>query len=117
MQQLKPVNVVIAGGGFVGLTLAKEITARTSLSVVVVSQQVFHCEKMDMAPRVTCDHRMTIRCDGAVAQRGIGDESGDGLPIVCVPDNQKAIIARRDEMAAVGKGRHCPDAVRVPFQD
>ena len=38
MQQLKPVNVVIAGGGFVGLTLAKEITARTSLSVVVLER-------------------------------------------------------------------------------
>ena len=37
MRQLKPVDVVIAGGGFVGLTLAKEITARTSLSVVVSS--------------------------------------------------------------------------------
>ena len=33
MQQNKTVDVVIAGGGFVGLTLAKEITARTSLSV------------------------------------------------------------------------------------
>ena len=38
MRQLKPVDVVIAGGGFVGLTLAKEITARTSLSVVVVER-------------------------------------------------------------------------------
>ena len=38
MRQLKPVDVVIAGGGFVGLTLAKEITARTSLSVVVAER-------------------------------------------------------------------------------
>jgi gluconate 2-dehydrogenase alpha chain len=38
MQQLKPVDVVIAGGGFVGLTLAKEITSRTSLSVVVLER-------------------------------------------------------------------------------
>jgi gluconate 2-dehydrogenase alpha chain len=38
MQQLKPVDVVIAGGGFVGLTLAKEITARTSLSVLVLER-------------------------------------------------------------------------------
>ncbi|MBV8904530.1 MAG: GMC family oxidoreductase [Acidobacteriia bacterium] len=38
MQQLKPVDVVIAGGGFVGLTLAKEITARTPLSVVVLER-------------------------------------------------------------------------------
>jgi gluconate 2-dehydrogenase alpha chain len=38
MQQLKPVNVVIAGGGFVGLTMAKEITKRTSLSVVALER-------------------------------------------------------------------------------
>ena len=38
MRQLKPVDAVIAGGGFVGLTLAKEITARTSLSVVVLER-------------------------------------------------------------------------------
>ena len=38
MQQLKPVDIVIAGGGFVGLTLAKEITARTSLSVLVLER-------------------------------------------------------------------------------
>src|SRR5438309_8262191 len=37
-QQLKPVDVVIAGGGFVGLTLAKEITARTSLKVLVLER-------------------------------------------------------------------------------
>jgi gluconate 2-dehydrogenase alpha chain len=38
MQQLKSVDVVIAGGGLVGLTLAKEIGARTSLSVVVLER-------------------------------------------------------------------------------
>ncbi|HEV2201616.1 MAG TPA: GMC family oxidoreductase [Bryobacteraceae bacterium] len=38
MQQLKPVDVVIAGGGLVGLTLAKEITARTPLSVVALER-------------------------------------------------------------------------------
>ena len=38
MQRLKPADVMIAGGGFVGLTLAKEITARTSLSVVVLER-------------------------------------------------------------------------------
>jgi len=38
MQQLKSVDVVIAGGGLVGLTLAKEITARTSLSVVALER-------------------------------------------------------------------------------
>jgi gluconate 2-dehydrogenase alpha chain len=38
MRQLKPVNVVIAGGGWVGLTMAKEIASRTSLSVVVLER-------------------------------------------------------------------------------
>jgi gluconate 2-dehydrogenase alpha chain len=38
MQQLKPVDVAIAGGGFVGLTLAKEITARTPLTVAVLER-------------------------------------------------------------------------------
>jgi gluconate 2-dehydrogenase alpha chain len=38
MQQLKSVDVVIAGGGFVGLTLAKEITARTQLTVAVLER-------------------------------------------------------------------------------
>lgn len=38
MPQIKPVDVVITGGGFVGLTLAKEITARTGLSVLVLER-------------------------------------------------------------------------------
>lgn len=38
MQRLKPVNIVIAGGGWVGLAMAKEIATRTSLSVVVLER-------------------------------------------------------------------------------
>ncbi len=38
MQRLKPVDVVIAGGGWAGLAMAKEIATRTSLSVVVVER-------------------------------------------------------------------------------
>jgi choline dehydrogenase-like flavoprotein len=38
MKRLKPVDVVIAGGGWTGLLMAKEITARTSLSVVVLER-------------------------------------------------------------------------------
>src|SRR5262249_41888883 len=38
MQQLQPVDVVIAGGGFVGVTLAKESACRISLSVVVLER-------------------------------------------------------------------------------
>lgn len=36
--QLKPVDVVIIGGGFTGLTMARELTTRTPLSVVVLER-------------------------------------------------------------------------------
>ena len=38
MQRLKPVDVAIAGGGWGGLAMAREITSRTSLSVLVVER-------------------------------------------------------------------------------
>ena len=38
MQRLKRADIVIAGGGWVGLAMAKEITSRTSLSVVVLER-------------------------------------------------------------------------------
>lgn len=38
MQRLKPVDVVIVGGGFTGLLMAKEITARTSHSVTILER-------------------------------------------------------------------------------
>src|SRR5215475_14051276 len=38
MTRLKPVDVVIAGGGWTGLAMAKEIATRTSLSVVVLER-------------------------------------------------------------------------------
>src|SRR6266851_2625751 len=38
MQRLKSVDVVIAGGGWTGLLLAKEIVSRTSLSVIVLER-------------------------------------------------------------------------------
>lgn len=38
MQRLKPVDVVIAGGGWSGLLMAKELVTRTSLSVVVLER-------------------------------------------------------------------------------
>jgi gluconate 2-dehydrogenase alpha chain len=46
-QNNKPVDVVIAGGGLVGLTMAKEITARTTLSVLVLERG---------GPRKTADY-------------------------------------------------------------
>jgi gluconate 2-dehydrogenase alpha chain len=47
MKRLKPVNVVIVGGGWTGLAIAKEITGRTSLSVLVLERG---------APRKTSDY-------------------------------------------------------------
>lgn len=38
MDRLKPVDVVIVGGGWTGLLMAKEITSRTPLSVVVLER-------------------------------------------------------------------------------
>lgn len=38
MKRLKPVDVVIAGGGWTGLLMAKELAVRTSLSVVVLER-------------------------------------------------------------------------------
>ena len=47
MKKLKPVNVAIVGGGWTGLAMAKEITGRTSLSVLVLERG---------APRKTSDY-------------------------------------------------------------
>lgn len=38
MTRLKPVDIVIIGGGFTGLTMAKELSTRTSLSVLVLER-------------------------------------------------------------------------------
>jgi gluconate 2-dehydrogenase alpha chain len=38
MERLKPVDVVVVGGGWTGLVMATEITSRTSLSVVVLER-------------------------------------------------------------------------------
>lgn len=40
MTTLKPVDIVIVGGGWTGLTIAKELTARTSLSVLVLERGI-----------------------------------------------------------------------------
>ena len=47
MKPLKPVDVAIVGGGWTGLAMAKEITGRTSLSVLILERG---------APRKTADY-------------------------------------------------------------
>src|SRR4051812_28140547 len=38
MKRLQPVDVVIAGGGWTGLAMARELAGRTSLSIVVLER-------------------------------------------------------------------------------
>jgi gluconate 2-dehydrogenase alpha chain len=57
---LEPVDIVIIGGGFTGLTMAKELCARTSLSVLVLergsarsaSDYAFDMDELDYAVRL-----------------------------------------------------------------
>jgi gluconate 2-dehydrogenase alpha chain len=70
MKQLKPVEVVIVGGGWSGLAMAKEITGRTSMAVLVLERG---------APRRTADYAASMdELDYAVRLRmmqNIADET------------------------------------------
>ena len=88
MERLKPVDVVIVGGGWTGLAMAKELTSRTSLSVVVLERgparkladYAAGMDEVDYSIRnrlmqniaqETVTHRHTIR-DSAVPVRQYG---------------------------------------------
>jgi gluconate 2-dehydrogenase alpha chain len=88
MKTLKPVNVAIVGGGWTGLAMAKEITGRTSFSVLVLergaprksSDYVAGMDELDYAIRVrmmqniaegTITHRHSLR-DRAAPVRQYG---------------------------------------------
>ncbi|MEO8049265.1 MAG: GMC family oxidoreductase [Acidobacteriota bacterium] len=88
MKRLKPVNVVIVGGGWTGLAMAKEITGRTSLSVLILergaprnpSDYTDGMDELDYAIRVrlmqniaseTITHRHSMR-DPSVPVRQYG---------------------------------------------
>jgi gluconate 2-dehydrogenase alpha chain len=88
MKKLKPVNVAIVGGGWTGLSMAREITGRTSLSVVVLergaprksSDYAEGMDELDYAVRLrmmqniaeeTITHRHSMR-DPAVPVRQYG---------------------------------------------
>jgi gluconate 2-dehydrogenase alpha chain len=46
MERLKPVDVVIVGGGWTGLLMAKEIATRTALSVSVLERGAPSCRRI-----------------------------------------------------------------------
>ncbi len=61
MKNLKPVDVVISGGGWTGLAMAKEITTRTALSVMVLERG---------GPRKLADYSLTMdELDYAIRMR------------------------------------------------
>jgi gluconate 2-dehydrogenase alpha chain len=82
MRTLKPVDVVIAGGGWTGLLMAKELTQRTALDVVVLergparrqSEYASDMDEIDYSVRLkmmqniaeeTVTHRHTVRDQAA----------------------------------------------------
>lgn len=70
MENLKPIDVAIVGGGWTGLMMAKEITTRTSLTVAVLERGI---------PRKTSDYALDMdELDYAVCLRmmqNIADET------------------------------------------
>jgi gluconate 2-dehydrogenase alpha chain len=89
VKKLKPVDVVISGGGWTGLAMAKEIASRTSLSVMVLerggpprkySDYLLSMDELDYAIRMrmmqnisqeTITHRHSVR-DSAAPMRQYG---------------------------------------------
>jgi gluconate 2-dehydrogenase alpha chain len=88
MENLKPVDVAIIGGGWTGLAMAKEITGRTGLTVAVLERGVarktadyaLDMDELDYAVRLrlmqniaeeTITHRHSMR-DNAVPMRQYG---------------------------------------------
>lgn len=95
MQRLKPVDVVIVGGGFTGLLMAKEITARTSHSVVVLErgpartngQYAAGMDELDYAVRLrmmqnladeTLTHRHSSKADAVPVRQYGSFQPGTG---------------------------------------
>src|SRR5262244_3390279 len=96
MTRLKPVYVVIAGGGWAGLTMAKEIATRTSLSVVVLErgqrrtlkEYAEGMDEVDYAVRLrmmqslaeeTITHRHNVRQSGVPMRQYGSFNTGTGV--------------------------------------
>jgi gluconate 2-dehydrogenase alpha chain len=77
MERLKPADVVIVGGGWTGLLMAKEITARTSLSVVVLERgQPAH--PPDAATMDELDHNIRLRMMQNIADETVTHRYSSG---------------------------------------
>ena len=61
MEKLKPVDVVVIGGGWTALLMAKELTARTGLSVVVLERGPERKLKDYMANMDEVDYSLRFR--------------------------------------------------------
>ena len=124
MQRLKPVDIAIAGGGWVGLAMAKEIATRTSLSVVVLERgpgrslkeyasgmdevdYLLRYKMMQNLAEETVTHRHSVR-DTAVPIRqygsfnpgtGVGGagEHWSGLSYRFLPDQFRLASALREK--------------------
>ena len=136
MKNLKPVDIVISGGGWTGLAMAKEIATRTSLSVMVlergaprkVSDYAETMDELDYAIRMrmmqniaeeTITHRHSAR-DSAVPVRqygsflpgsGVGGagEHWNGTSYRFLPDQ----FTLRTHLADKHGARNLPDDLAV----
>jgi gluconate 2-dehydrogenase alpha chain len=96
MTNLKPVDVAIIGGGWSGLTMAKELTGATGLSVVVLERGVnrglagyaMDMDELDYAIRLrmmqnvaeeTITHRHSMRDTAAPARQHGSFLPGSGV--------------------------------------
>src|ERR1700692_2700490 len=69
MENLKPVDVAIIGGGWTGLMMAKEITSRTGLTVAVLERGI---------PRKTADYATDMGQLHSHVRTGMMEKHGGG---------------------------------------